>query len=609
MRGLQGDRPGWGAAWQSRLGARPARPERGRPYSASHPAPPCCRTSHRPTTQCAKESPQLVPTFQKSWPRGKGLFSSVGVAPPRWPLRWSQRAASPRVRVHRPAGRNRGAGAGAAGLTQQAGRRGRACRVTHPLSWRPRRAGFPSGARGALQAEKEGGAQGRRLRWAEAAAATHWVSGGSEPRSPAPAPSSLALAHQVPGDVALQVSAVAAVPGRTGWAVTPPPGTGSLLWTGPQWEPRPPGPAWTSRGTGSGFSSTTSKVGQLPEHAAALPRPRSPGPTHRLPGLAVVPFVTRGTVLALWGQKQVPSVSRTAPSLCTDPQSCPENPAPPGGAGTQPASEWGRASPASRQNGVPRGRAPGLGHGGWGPVDPSTYRGAGLSGGAGISGKTDRALKRRERPVQVLSTQPRHRRAEAACPPTTPRDVLRAPRPRGPPQPGSPSRDTAQRVRGRAQRRAGGTCPPEPRRPHLPSQGSGLQRPREGLWARSPPKHRPSLPSSCVQTSALGASPGRLGVGGLRAPPRCGGHGGLLTGLPLGPSSPGGPLGPGGPAAPEGPASPFSPLSPLGPCGKRPVPVCPGLPAAARRRWPDGRPWVVSHGRAAAPSRAVRARR
>lgn len=39
----------------------------------------------------------------------------------------------------------------------------------------------------------------------------------------------------------------------------------------------------------------------------------------------------------------------------------------------------------------------------------------------------------------------------------------------------------------------------------------------------------------------------------------------LLTGLPLGPSSPGGPLGPGGPAAPEGPASPFSPLSPLGP--------------------------------------------
>lgn len=40
----------------------------------------------------------------------------------------------------------------------------------------------------------------------------------------------------------------------------------------------------------------------------------------------------------------------------------------------------------------------------------------------------------------------------------------------------------------------------------------------------------------------------------------------LLTGLPLGPSSPGGPLGPGGPAAPEGPASPFSPLSPLGPC-------------------------------------------
>lgn len=41
---------------------------------------------------------------------------------------------------------------------------------------------------------------------------------------------------------------------------------------------------------------------------------------------------------------------------------------------------------------------------------------------------------------------------------------------------------------------------------------------------------------------------------------------GVLTGLPLGPSSPGGPLGPGGPAAPEGPASPFSPLSPLGPC-------------------------------------------
>lgn len=42
-------------------------------------------------------------------------------------------------------------------------------------------------------------------------------------------------------------------------------------------------------------------------------------------------------------------------------------------------------------------------------------------------------------------------------------------------------------------------------------------------------------------------------------------HLALLTGLPLGPSSPGGPLGPGGPAAPEGPASPFSPLSPLGP--------------------------------------------
>lgn len=48
---------------------------------------------------------------------------------------------------------------------------------------------------------------------------------------------------------------------------------------------------------------------------------------------------------------------------------------------------------------------------------------------------------------------------------------------------------------------------------------------------------------------------------------------GVLTGLPLGPSSPGGPLGPGGPAAPEGPASPFSPLSPLGPCERKKKPT------------------------------------
>lgn len=56
-------------------------------------------------------------------------------------------------------------------------------------------------------------------------------------------------------------------------------------------------------------------------------------------------------------------------------------------------------------------------------------------------------------------------------------------------------------------------------------------------------------------------------------------HRALLTGLPLGPSSPGGPLGPGGPAAPEGPASPFSPLSPLGPCGGR------GYGSVLRAHW------------------------
>lgn len=68
---------------------------------------------------------------------------------------------------------------------------------------------------------------------------------------------------------------------------------------------------------------------------------------------------------------------------------------------------------------------------------------------------------------------------------------------------------------------------------------------KEDVQTQSPPAPRP--PFGCTRVSQL------------------------LTGLPLGPSSPGGPLGPGGPAAPEGPASPFSPLSPLGPCRKRPV--------------------------------------
>ena len=65
-----------------------------------------------------------------------------------------------------------------------------------------------------------------------------------------------------------------------------------------------------------------------------------------------------------------------------------------------------------------------------------------------------------------------------------------------------------------------------------------------------------------------------------RRPPASGrpGISELLTGLPLGPSSPGGPLGPGGPAAPEGPDSPFSPRSPLGPWRERPASV-PSEPA------------------------------
>ena len=65
----------------------------------------------------------------------------------------------------------------------------------------------------------------------------------------------------------------------------------------------------------------------------------------------------------------------------------------------------GKESP-NRQNRKGENGASKAGHGLWGPrgsATSSTYRGARLSGGTGISGKTDRALKQRKRGIGALS--------------------------------------------------------------------------------------------------------------------------------------------------------------------------------------------------------------
>lgn len=67
--------------------------------------------------------------------------------------------------------------------------------------------------------------------------------------------------------------------------------------------------------TGLGFISEMNKAScKSQERPAPSTRklcgvPRGHEGTHRLSSFTIVPFVTRGAILTLWGQKQVPSAS------------------------------------------------------------------------------------------------------------------------------------------------------------------------------------------------------------------------------------------------------------------------------------------------------------
>lgn len=173
------------------------------------------------------------------------------------------------------------------------------------------------------------------------------------------------------------------------------------------------------RKPGLGFSQKQTEQVATPGHTA---RPSARGTaalwTHRLPRLAVVSFVTRGAILTLQGQKQVPSPCRGAPEPSASP--VPSRMSKPFWGQGQCAQRWGHIPPCRHQDGGATGRSPQKKD----KVESqaccavSTYHGAGLSGGAGVSGKADGALEPRER-GRSRCQQARSAWTPPPCPPPT----------------------------------------------------------------------------------------------------------------------------------------------------------------------------------------------